>query len=89
MSHIFFFKLYASDEKVAKSDLRHFDYYLSSLHSVLEKLPSIQRHPYLMKFTENFALFHQVTAFLLLKLAYDQILDLSLQQVLFPFRTAI
>ena len=79
LSKIFFIKLPASDEKEAKTDLRHFDIYLSNLHSILEKLPGspAQKHPYLMRFRENFALFYQMTAFLLLKLAYDQILDLN------------
>ena len=79
LSKIFFIKLPASDEKETIADLRHFDIYLASLHSILEKLPGTpaQKHPYQMRFKENFALFYQMTAFLLLKLAYDQILDLD------------
>ena len=36
-----------------------------------------QKHPYLVRFDENFALSCQMTAFLLLKLAYGQIVDLN------------
>ena len=79
LSMMFFIKLPASDEKEVKSDLRDFDVYLANLRSVLNKLPDIpaQKHPYLMKFEESFALSYQKKAFLLLRLAYCQILNLN------------
>ena len=77
LSKIFFIKLPASDEKEAKSDLRRFDVYPPNLHSILEKDTPAQKYPYLMRFGENFALSYQMTAFLLIKFAYGQILDLN------------
>ena len=48
MSKILFIKLLASDEKEAKSDLRHIELYLSNLYSILERFPDspAQKHPY-------------------------------------------
>ena len=74
LSKIFFIKLPASDEKEAKSDydISTFTFYSQMLPDTLA-----QKYPYLMRFEENFALSYQMTAFLLLKLAYGLILDLN------------
>ncbi|KAI6654789.1 E3 SUMO-protein ligase RanBP2 [Oopsacas minuta] len=78
LSSIFFIKLSISDDKEVRDDLRRFDSHLSALHSALEKFPSSpQRQPYQLRFIEKFALFYQMAAFLLFKLAYDQILNLD------------
>ena len=75
LSKIFFIKLPASDGKEAKSDLRHFDVYSAYGHSDTRTL--LLRNLYLMRYVENFAHSYQMTAFLFLKLAYGQILDLN------------
>ena len=68
--HSLFFIIYKTFEESMQSE--HL-YLLFGISANLSKIFS----PYLMRFEENFALSHQVTAFLLLKLAQGQIVDLN------------
>ena len=78
LSSTFILKL-TSEHKQPKDTLRHFDSHLSALYSTLERSPvhPTQRLPYQLRFKEHFAHFYQLCAYLLLKLAYDQVLDVS------------
>ena len=77
LGNIFILKL-SSDHRLSKDTLRRFDSHLTALYSALEKFPghSAQRQPFQLRFKEHFAHFYQLCAYLLLKLAYDQVLDM-------------
>ena len=79
LSKIFFIKLPASDEKEAQVRCTTFQRLSSKPAFYSRKVADTpaQKAPYLMRFEENFALFYQMMTFLLLKLAYGQILDLN------------
>ena len=78
LSSTFILKL-SCDHKHPKETLRRFDSHLTALYSALEKFPGYPAHrlPHQLRFKEYFAHFYQLCAYLLLKLAYDQVLDLS------------